>query len=310
MCLEPRRSPTRAWSAPRNRLIRAGVFTDTAMSPRTPSAAASPTVVSLTIGIRYALGDAIRTERRRRHWTLAELAARSGLAASTVHDLEHGACGSIETYVRVGRALGLELRVEFADPRRRADVRQDSDLVRAAMGELEIAHLRGHGYPVGVDEPYQHYQFAGRADVLAWDLDRRTLLHIENRTRFPDIQAVAGSFNAKRDHLADSLAKRLGVRRFESQTHVIVALWSAEVMHSMRIRPATFWALCPDPMDTFDAWWRGDPPTRGTTTSLVLLDPFATGRQRRTISLATALDGARPRVRGYAEAAARLRARS
>jgi hypothetical protein len=175
------------------------------------------------------------------------------------------------------------------------------------MGELEIAHLRGRGHGVGVDEPYQHYQFAGRADVVAWDLERRALLHIENRTRFPDLQAVAGSFNAKRDHLASSMASRVGLRRFDSQAHVIVALWSAEVLHAMRLRPATFSALCPDRPEAFEAWWRGEPATRGTTSSLVLLDPFATGRQRRMISLGRALDGVRPRIRGYAEAAARLR---
>jgi transcriptional regulator with XRE-family HTH domain len=263
--------------------------------------------VSSATGIRHVLGDAIRIERRRRHWTLAEVATKCGLGASTVHDLEHGACGSVETYARIARTLGLELRVEMVDPRQRTDVRQDADLVHAAMGELEIAHLRGRGHGVGVDEPYRHYQFAGRADVVAWDLERRALLHIENRTRFPDLQAVAGSFNAKRDHLADSIAKRVGLRRFDSQTHVIVALWSAEVLHAIRLRPQTFGALCPDPPETFEAWWRGDPPTLGTTSSLVLLDPFATGRQRRTIPLAAAVTDARPRVRGYAEAAARLR---
>lgn len=210
----------------------------------------------------------------------------------------------------MARAIGMELRVEMVDPRQRTDVRQDADLVHAAMGELEIARLRSRGHAVGVDEPYQHYQFAGRADVVAWDLERRALLHIENRTRFPDIQAVAGSFNAKRDHLAGSMAKRVGLRRFENQTHVIVALWSAEVLHAIRLRPATFSALCPDSPETFEAWWRGDPPTAGVTSSLVLLDPFASGRQRPIIALATAVAGARPRVRGYAEAAARLRAGS
>ncbi len=178
------------------------------------------------------------------------------------------------------------------------------------MGELEVAHLRLFKFGVGVDEPYQHYQFAGRADVLAWDRERRSLLHIENRTRFPDIQAVAGSFNAKRDHLADSVARRLGIRRFRSQTHVIVALWSAEVLHSIRLRPATFQALCPHAPDNFDSWWRGEPPEQGTTSSLVLFDPFASGRQRRTLSLAQALGPARPRMHGYAQAAARLSGRT
>ena len=45
----------------------------------------------------------------------------------------------------------------------------------------------------------------------------------------------------------------------------------------------------------------------GTGSTLVVLDPLAAGRQRVYIALAEALT-ARPRYRGYAEAAARLRA--
>ncbi|MCY7419236.1 MAG: hypothetical protein LH650_12225, partial [Chloroflexi bacterium] len=135
-------------------------------------------------------------------------------------------------------------------------------------------------------------------------------LHIENRTRFPDIQAVAGTFNAKRAHLAASIAQRVGLRRFTSETHVVAALWSSEVLHTLRLRPATFRALCPDPLDSFEAWWRGEPPSSGMTSTFVLLDPAATGRQRRFISLDAALTSARPRSRGYAEVAERLRTSS
>ena len=276
------------------------------MSPGKPATEAVEAVALAMSGIRHTIGDAIRGERRRRHWTLAELATRSSMSASALHGLEAGARGSLEVAVRAARALALEVRVEVVDPRQRPDLRQATDIVHAAMGELEVAHLRPHRFGVGVDEPYQHYQFAGRADVIAWDLERRALLHIENRTRFPDIQAVAGGFNAKRDHLADSVARRLGLRGFVSQTHVIVALWSAEVLHSIRLRPATFQALCPDTSGAFDSWWRGEPPGAGTSSSLVLLDPFATGRQRRTVSLDLALGPVRPRIRGYAEAARRL----
>lgn len=276
------------------------------MSPGTPATDAIEAVALAVSGIRHTVGDAVRSERRRRHWTLAELATRSRISVSTLHGIEAGRGGSLEVVVRIARALALEVRVDIIDPRRRPDRRHGTDIVHAAMGELEFAHLRTLGFGTGIDEPYQHYQFAGRADVIAWDMERRALLHIENRTRFPDIQAVAGSFNAKRDHLADSIARRVGLRRFESQTHVIAALWSAEVLHSIRLRPATFQALCPDTTDAFDAWWRGDAPRSGATSSLVLLDPFASGRQRRIVSLDLALGPVRPRIRGYAEAAARL----
>ena len=213
-------------------------------------------------------------------------------------------------YARLGHALGLRLEIEFSDARRgRVGGSRDADPVHAAMGEFEAAHLRALGFEVAIDEPYQHYQFAGRADVLAWSRDARTLLHIENRTRFPNLQEAAGSYNAKRAYLAAVIADRLAVRGgFVSVTHVMAALWSAEVLHAIRLRRATFAALCPDPTDPFEAWWAGRQPDHPRSSALVLLDPFARPRQRLWVGLA-ALDGARPRMRGYPEAVGLLRSR-
>ena len=174
------------------------------------------------------------------------------------------------------------------------------------MGELEAATLARNGHHVAIDEPYQHFQFAGRADVLAWDRDGRHLLHIENRTRFPNIQEAIGSFNAKRRYLPGVMAERLGngARGFESVTHVMAVLWSSEAMHAIRMHPATFEAVCPDPADAFEAWWRGGDPAPGVSSTLVVLDPApATARHCAWTSLT---DPTRPRHRGYAEAAAAL----
>ncbi len=213
----PDGSLTSLWAA--HKLpVRAVLFTDSAMSPRSPDASPTPAVLKGVSAICHALGDSIRSERRRRRWTMAQLAVRAGVSTSAIQALETGERGSLEIHVRIARALGLELRMELIDPRQRSSGPRGTDLVHAGMGEVEVAHLRGLGYGVGVDEPYQHFQFAGRADVVAWDLDHRALLHIENRTRFPDIQAAAGALNAKRDHLAASIARRLGLGRFASQT--------------------------------------------------------------------------------------------
>ncbi|MDP8903995.1 MAG: hypothetical protein M3N29_01535 [Chloroflexota bacterium] len=163
------------------------------------------------------------------------------------------------------------------------------------------------GVPVGLDEPYQHYQFAGRADVVAWDVSRRALLHIENRTRFPEFQHMAGAYNAKRAYLAQALAGRVGVPSWKSETHVLVGLWSAEVLRVLRLRTDSFPALCPDPPAPFHAWWNGQPPTGGRASTLVVLDPLTSGRQRSVLELDRALS-ARARYRGYAEAAAALTA--
>jgi hypothetical protein len=229
------------------------------------------------------------------------------VSVTVAYQLESGQATSLEAAVRVTNALGLRLEVDLVDPRRRLDrPARPADLVHSFMGEFEASQLRRNGIPVGIDEPYQHYQFAGRADVIAWDLSDRALLHIENRTRFPDLQETAGSFNAKRAHLGAAIAARLGIRQWASETHVIAALWSGEVLHAIRMRPASFRSLCPDPPDAFEAWWSGKWPLSVHSRSLIVLDPLATGRQRPFIGLDEAIARGRPRYRGYADAAARM----
>ncbi len=249
-----------------------------------------------------AIGAAVGQERQRRGWSLTELAARARLSVGTVSGVEAGRTTSFETCARLAVALGLDFEVALPS-RRRPDARPASDVVHAAMGEHEARWLTRRGFELAIDYPYQHYQFAGRADLLAWTTEPPAMLHIENRTRFPDLQSAAGSFNAKRRYLAGALAVHLGIPGFLSQTHVMAGLWSAEVIHAVRLRRASFLALCPDSDERLRSWLRGQPPVRGSSSTFVLLDPLAQGRQARTIGMDRVLSGVRPRVRGYAEAA-------
>ncbi|MEO5965857.1 MAG: helix-turn-helix transcriptional regulator [Candidatus Limnocylindrales bacterium] len=258
------------------------------------------------------VGGQVRDARMLKGWTLRDLADRAGVALAVVHGIEAGDAASLESYARVATALGRRPSLTFTDARgRTAEPRARSDaedFVHAAMGELEAGALAGPGRTLAIDEPYQHYQFAGRADVLAWD--RENLLHIENRTRFPNVQEAAGAYNAKRQYLAGTLADRLGIgpRGWRSVTHVMACLWSAEVIHVLRLRSASFAALCPDPPAGLDAWLRGEQPPGGSTSTLVLLDPLVPfGSRRRTISVATGPSHLDPRYRDYADAATALR---
>jgi len=101
--------------------------------------------------------------------------------------------------------------IALDDRRRRPTGLRDEDPVHAAMTEAIADRLHGLGLRVATDEPYQHFQFAGRADRVAWDREGVALLHCEQRTRLPNFQDSAGTFNAKRAYLADALAVRLGL---------------------------------------------------------------------------------------------------
>jgi transcriptional regulator with XRE-family HTH domain len=277
------------------------------MSPRTFANTAPIGVERAETRLWVGLGLELRDARIARRWTVAELAGRAGVSTDVVYLLEAGRRVSTQAALRIVNAFGLRLEFALTDPRRRPDARPSLsvDPVHSAMGELEAARMRGIGIPVGVDEPYQHYQFAGRADLVAWDLERRALLHIENRTRVPDFQDAAGTYNAKRSYLGGALAERIGVPHWTSETHVIAALWSSEVLHALRRRRESFRSICPDPDHAFHAWWAGQPPTSGRTSILVVLDPLARGRQRRYVGLEEAMS-VKPRYRGYADAAAAL----
>lgn len=224
------------------------------MSPRRPPHGTPERVTLALSRLGSTIGQAIRAERLARRRTMREVAGRAGVAPSVVHDAEQGRLVSTDSWIRIALVLDLRPDLTLTVARRRSPT-VGGDPVHAAMGEVQAAQLRRSSTWLGIDEPYQIYQFAGRADVLAADLERRALLHIENRTQFPNLQEAAGSYNAKRAYLAQVIGDRLGVTRWASETHVLAALWSAEALHAVRLRTESFRAMCPDPEDDFVSWW-------------------------------------------------------
>jgi hypothetical protein len=115
-----------------------------------------------------------------------------------------------------------------------------------------------------------------------------------------------GSFNAKCLWLADRVAERQHTHRFANQTHVLVLLWSEEILAVVRTLERTIRSLGPSGARPFAAWWDGA-PLRGVHRSVVVLDPIDRGTaQPRWAGLDDALKW-RPRYRGYLEAHEELR---
>lgn len=278
------------------------------MAPDVPHRPSTPAPERRVTQVHVEIGATIKDARRRRRWGIRTLAGKAALSYGIVQRIETGGPASLTAYARLAQALGLELQVAMVDQRRATTLRQDADLLHATLGELETQLLVPYGRPVGIDEPWQHYHFAGRADLVTWDLERQALLHIENKTRLPDVQDAIGRFKSTQAYLGRALWERLGMPgRPRAETHVMVALWSTEVLRVVRRQPSVFRSTFPDAPDALEAWLRGDPPAHGTTSAFVVLDPFANGRQRRMIGLDAVLGKARPRMAGYAEAATRLR---
>lgn len=251
----------------------------------------------------HRLGTAIRTSRQAHGWTVQEVADAASLSRSAVARLEAGNAGGLATYMRLADVLDLRLTWELTAL---ATTLEAEDAVHAVMGEVQARRFGTGMRQVLVDEPYQHFRFAGRGDLVVVDRSRHAVHHSENKTRIVNVGELSGSFNAKCLWLAGHVAKRSGVRLFTSESHTLVLLWSEEVLAVARSLGRTLRSLGPHGTDPFAAWWDGT-PLAGMHRGLVVFDPIDRGTsQRQWVGLDEALE-ARPRYRGYADAFHELR---
>jgi len=278
------------------------------MSPQPTIRPATPAVLARVEALAVSLGAEVRAARSRRPWTTRQLAERAGVSRALVYRVERGEPSTLETYARLGTALGRRLDASLEDPRPKALPGRAEDPVHAAIVETLAARYAAQGRIVVADEPFQHFQFAGRADVTAVDPAGPDLLHHEVKTALPNVGELAGAWNVKRQYLARVLAERHGFRHgFGSVTHVLTVAWTADCLRVLRLRGATFRSLGPDPPEAFARWWEGGrPDARRITSTIVIFDPIDRPRAPTWASLRH--HGAdRPRHRGYADLLGELR---
>lgn len=250
------------------------------------------------------LGTALRAGRHARGWTLQAVADAAGLSPAAVARLERGGTGGLATYLRLAGVLGLRLTWEL---HALAHTLEAEDAVHAVMAEVQARRFGTGLRQVLIDEPYQHFRFAGRGDLVVVDRGRSAIHHSENKTRIVNVGELSGSFNAKCRWLGAEVAERSGIRRLTSESHTLVLLWSEEVLAVARALGRTLRALGPHGTGAFEAWWDGVPPV-GLHRGIVVLDPIDRGpAQPQWVGLDEALE-ARPRYRGYADAFQELRA--
>jgi transcriptional regulator with XRE-family HTH domain len=270
---------------------------------------AAPAVTARLATVASGLEAQVREARLRRRWTTERLAAKAGVSRTLVYLVERGERSTIETYARLGAALGLRLEASLDDPRSRVRPPRAEDPVHAAIVDLLAARYAAQGRLVTADEPFQHYQFAGRADLAVIDPAGPHLLHHEVKTAIPNVGELAGAWNVKRQYLARALAERHAMRDgFRSVTHVLTVAWTAECLRVLRLREASIRSLGPDDAAAFSAWWQGDVPVAPrATATVVFLDPIERPRAAAWVGL-DALGDARPRHDGYAALLGALRA--
>ncbi len=288
--------------------IRGVRFTLDEMSPRSAQRPPSQRAAALANRIAVRFGERIQNRREERRWTLAVLAKAARLSIGLVHKIDAGQPGSIDSYARLATALGLDLFDSGDQSRGSDDTHRDQDPVHAAMGEVEAKHLRRLGYVVRMDEPYQHFRFAGRADSWpgTWGAAPSCISRTERASRTSRTRSAVTTESARTSVACwpsvSGSPKGGAARRMRSSRSGHPRSFEACACASNRSWPSV------RTMSRSSPHGGQANPAAGRHTTLVILDPVDFGRRDQASFIGLAdLGRAEPRYTGYAEAVATLR---
>jgi hypothetical protein len=172
-----------------------------------------------------------------------------------VSRIERGDFGAtqLDTIVAVAKALGarVDLNVTFLG----ADMDRLINARHSALHEaVARCFLRLPGWVIAPEVSYSYYGERGSIDILAWHPATRTLLVIELKTAFIDVNNVMGKVDQKH-RLADRIARERGWDARRVASWLIVADSSANRRTAARHR-TTLRTAFPTDGRTMRAWLR------------------------------------------------------
>lgn len=172
--------------------------------------------------LRY-VGRVLRSMREDRGLRQADVAKAAGVSQSAVSRAERGVLGDLRVGAleRMAIALGGSLSIEIRSPGGAAS--RLVDRVHAALVDRVVAALAG--WEVALEYTFNHFGERGSVDVLAWHAASRTLLIIEVKSAFTDLQAMLMSMSRKLRLVPDAVRRDRGWDP-DHVGHVIVALGS------------------------------------------------------------------------------------
>lgn len=141
------------------------------------------------------LGLELKSTRRRRRLTQAQLGRRVGLSGARVGELERGdgASAPLEAWVKLGKAIGRALAVAFT----RELEHEPRDAGHLAAQELVLGLARQHGRRADFELPTRPSNPGFSIDVALRDVTARALIIVEIWNRLDDLGAAVRSTTRK-----------------------------------------------------------------------------------------------------------------
>ena len=157
--------------------------------------------------------------------TQATIAARAGVSQSIYSRVERGfGWGQkVSTIVRIATALDADLVVDLRYRGGRVD--RLIDRMHASIVEYMLGRLRRAGWQTAVEFSFNVWGERGSVDILAWHAATRTVLIIEVKSRFTDLQAMLLSLGRKLRLVPEQARRQLG--------------WDAAAVGRIVVAPAT-----------------------------------------------------------------------
>jgi transcriptional regulator with XRE-family HTH domain len=155
-------------------------------------------------------GRVLRAIRLESGETQAAVSERAQVSQTVYSRAERGMVSDLKvgTLDRIASALDADLIVTLRFQGGRAD--RLIDRAHASIVELVVAALRSAGWQTHVEFSFNVFGERGSVDVLGWHAPTRTLLIVEVKSRFTDLQEMLLSLGRKLRLVPDEVRRELG----------------------------------------------------------------------------------------------------
>jgi transcriptional regulator with XRE-family HTH domain len=191
------------------------------------------------------LGRLLRAIRVHQHLRQQAIADKARISQSVYSRAERGELDgmTIGSLDRIASALGGSL---FVDVRYRGGLGDRLlDAAHAALVDRIVGILRHAGWLIELEFGFNVFGDRGSVDILAWHASTRTLLIVEVKSRFTDIQAMLLSL-ARKFRLVPDLARRDLEWDARTVARIVVAPGTTENRSILSQHAAIFDAALPE----------------------------------------------------------------